>query len=234
MTGPAWLAGLVAAVMLLIAAGAAARLAMWQLRGRAAEPEADALHVLMGIAMAGMLEPGISPVPDAAWRVVFAVAGGWFAWRAIRARAPKQQAFGRRGEARSRLCAHPGPHCVESAAMVYMLLPAGAAGQGTAMAMSGMVGAAPAANPAVALVLALFMAGYVIWTADRMTGKSGARTGPAGLLASAGAGPDRGEPDGNQARVISRTAGAALAPRVTACSTIAMSLAMGYMLLTMM
>jgi Domain of unknown function (DUF5134) len=234
MTGPVWLAGLLAAVMLLIAAGAAVRLVMWKLRGQAGEPEADALHVVMGIAMAGMLEPGIGPVPDAAWRIVFAVAAGWFAWRAIRARTPKPQAFGRRSEAGSWLCAHPAPHCVESAAMVYMLLPAGTAGQGTAMAMSGMAGAAPAANPAVALVLALFMAGYIIWTADGLSGKSGARTVSAGLLVSAGTGPHPSEPHGNQAGGISRTAGVALAPRVTACSKIAMSLAMGYMLLTMM
>lgn len=94
MTGPAWLVALLAAAMVLIAAGAAARLALWRLRGRSAEPEADVLHVLMGVAMAGMLEPTLTPFPDVAWRVVFAVAAVWFAGRAIRARTPKPQAFG--------------------------------------------------------------------------------------------------------------------------------------------
>jgi hypothetical protein len=89
--------------------------------------------------------------------------------------------------------------------MVYMLMPAAGTHE-SAMAMPGMAGgAAPATNPAVALVLALFMLGYIMWTADRLT---------------------------SQLRL--RTAGPALAPRTAACSKIAMSVAMGYMLLTML
>lgn len=205
MTGPPWLAVLLAADMLLIAAGSAARLAAWRLRRRAAEPEADALHVLMGVAMAGMLEPGISPVPGTAWRVVFGAAAGWFAWRAVRARGHNRPAGGRRSQPGSWRCAHPAPHCVECAAMVYMLVPAAAGGHGPAMPMPGMAAAAGAANPAVALVLALFMLGYIVWTADRLTSHGSLRTD-----------------------------GTALAPRAAACSKIAMSAAMGYMLLTML
>jgi hypothetical protein len=41
--------------------GLAARLVWWRLCGSRAEPDADALHVLMGAAMAGMFEPRISP-----------------------------------------------------------------------------------------------------------------------------------------------------------------------------
>jgi len=86
MTGPGWLAAGFAGLMLLIAAACAGRLAIWQLRGRDTEPEADGLHVLMGVAMAGMLEPRLIPVPTVAWRAVFAGAAAWFAWQAIRAR----------------------------------------------------------------------------------------------------------------------------------------------------
>ncbi len=234
MTAPGWLAAVLAAVMLLIAAGSVVRLALWRLRGRAAEPEADALHVLMGVAMAGMLEPGLSPFPYVAWRVVFAAAAVWFAWRAMRARGPKRLVIGRHPEPGSWRCAHPAPHCVESAAMVYMLLPVGAVDHGPTMAMPGMAGAGPAGNPAVALVLALFMAGYIIWTADRMGGQSRARAVPAGLYPSGDAKPGGSEPGGSRAGTLSRTAGAALAPRAAACSKIAMSIAMGYMLLTML
>jgi Domain of unknown function (DUF5134) len=46
------------------------------------EPAADGLHVLMGVAMAGMLQPQLTPVPGTIWRAVFAVAGAWFAWQA--------------------------------------------------------------------------------------------------------------------------------------------------------
>ncbi len=87
MTGPPWLAGALAALMILVAAAAAARLCWWRLHGRPADADADALHVLMGIAMAGMFEPGIGPVPAIAWQFVFAVAATWFTWQAARRRA---------------------------------------------------------------------------------------------------------------------------------------------------
>jgi len=228
MTGPSWLAALFAAVMLLIAAGSLARLAVWRLRGRTAEPEADAVHVLMGVAMAGMFEPRISPVPGIAWLAVFAAAAAWFAGRAVRTRGHKQCA-GSRPDPGSWRCAHPAPHSVECAAMVYMLLPARDAGHGPAMAMPGMASAGAAANPAVALVLALFMLGYIVWTADRMTSQSRASAAPAGLRLARGA-----EPGGHQAASAARAIGGGLGPRAAACSRIAMSVAMGYMLLTML
>jgi hypothetical protein len=229
MTGPAWLAAVLAAVMLLIAAGSVARLALWRLRGRAAEPDADALHMLMGVAMAGMLEPRFSPVPGTAWLVAFGAAAAWFGWRAIRARSHQHPAGNRRPEPGSWRCAHPAPHCVECAAMVYMLVPAGAGGHGPVMTMPGMAGGGAAANPAVALVLAMFMLGYIVWTADRLTSRSRARTAPASIRPARGAGPG-----GHQVSGVARAAGAALAPRAAAFSRIAMSLAMGYMLLTML
>ena len=216
---PAWVAVALAAVMLLVAAGSAVRLAIWRLRGRAAEPEADALHVVMGVAMAGMFEPRIRPVPNTIWIAVFAAAAAWFAVRTIRARGRAQRAGGRRSQPRSWRCAHPALHSVECAAMIYMLVPAGAGNHASGMSMPGMSGAEHA-NPALAFVLALFMLGSVVWTADRLTGRSR-------LYASPAAGPERAGAAGG-------ASSAALAPRVAACSKIAMSLAMGYMLLTML
>ncbi len=115
MSGPAWLAGSFAVLMVVIAAYCACRLAVARLRGRETELDTDGLHVLMGAAMAGMLEPRLTPVPGTAWRAVFAAAAAWFAWQAVRP-------GGRPGRAR---CAHPAPHAVECAVMVYMLVPVG-------------------------------------------------------------------------------------------------------------
>jgi hypothetical protein len=201
MTGPGWLAVVLAGLMLVIAACCAIRLGFWKLRGRAADPQADVLHVLMGVAMAGMLEPRIAPVPHRVWLGVFAVAAAWFGWQAIRARS------------RSRLtrasCAHPAPHAVECAAMLYMLVPSR-----PAMTMAGMAGSGSLANPALTLVLALFMLGYIVWIADQLATRPRART-----LTTAGHRRD--------------DAAVALAPRFAACYKIAMSVAMGYMLLAM-
>ena len=168
MSGPAWLTGGFAALMIMVAACCAGRLAVSRVRGKDTELDTDGLHVLMGVAMAGMLEPQLSPVPGTIWRAVFAAAAAWFAWQAIRARS------GRPGGSR---CAHPAPHAVECAAMVYMLLPAGSrpSGRGPGMAMPGMNGGAAAGNPALTLVLALFMLGYILWTIDRLAALSPAR-----------------------------------------------------------
>ena len=108
----------------------------------------------MGAAMAGMLQPQLTPIPAAAWRAVFTVATAWFAWQAIRA--------SRRPSAR---CAHPAAHAVECAAMVYIVLPVGSwpSGRAPAMTMPGMSHGTTAGNPALTLLLALFMLGYVLW-----------------------------------------------------------------------
>ena len=206
MSAPAWLASSFAVLMVVIAACCAARLAISRLRGRNTEPDTDTLHVLMGVAMAGMLEPRLEPVPVTAWRAVFAVAAAWFAWQAIR---PGRRA----GDARG---AHPAAHAVESAAMIYMLLPFGSwpSGHQPAMAMPGMSQGTTTGNPALTLVLALFMLGYVLWAIDRLAHL--ART-PA------------------PATAYSHSTGSpVLAPRLAASYKIAMAITMGYMLITML
>ena len=197
MSGPGWVRTGLAVVMLAIAAFCAIRLALWRLRRHNADPEADALHVVMGASMAGMFVPGLSLASPATWVVVFAGSTSWFALRVIRARMTPQR--------RTWQCAHPAPHAVESGAMLYMLWPARPVVHSTMMAMPGMSGHP---NPALALVLALFMVGYILWTTDELTAKS--------RISTSGA--------------ISRPA---RAPRLAACSKIVMSAAMGYVLLTM-
>ena len=238
MSGPAWLTGGFAVLMIMVAIYCAARLAVSRVRGRPTELDTDGLHVLMGVAMAGMLEPRLSPVPGTIWRAVFAAAAAWFAWQAIRA------GTGRPGGSR---CAHPAPHAVECAAMVYMLLPAGSrpSGRGAGMTMPGMSGGAAAGNPALTLVLALFMLGYILWTIDRLAALSRARAAvtahgtaagsppPAVLTASATArAPGTARPgtimhSGAPGRL-------ALAPRLATGYKIAMGIGMGYMLIMML
>jgi hypothetical protein len=237
MSGPGWLAGGLAALMIAIAVYCAGRLAVSRLRGQDTEVATDGLHVMMGVAMAGMFEPRLTLIPGAAWRAVFAVAAAWFAWQAIRA--------GRRPSARY---AHPAAHAVECAAMVYMVLPVGSwpSGRGLGMTMPGMSQDTTAGNPALTLILALFMLGYVLWAVDRLAVLSRARaaatprlaaatrpplaalTVPAtvGILGPPGPGPtaDPRRPPG----------GTALAPRLAACYKIAMAITMGYMLILML
>jgi len=118
VSGPAWLATGFAVLMIMIAACRACRPAISRLRGKSAELGADGLHVLMGVAMAGMLQPRLTLAPGPVWSGVFAVGTAWFAWQAT----PAARRTGRARRARS---AHPGPHAIECAAMVYMLVPVG-------------------------------------------------------------------------------------------------------------
>jgi Domain of unknown function (DUF5134) len=232
VSAPAWLAGSFAALMIAIAVCCAARLAIPRLRGKNTEPDADTLHVLMGVAMAGMLEPRLTPVPVTAWRAVFAAAAAWFAWQAIH---PGRRT-GRTG------CAYPAAHAVECAAMVYMLLPVGSwpSGRGPAMAMPGMSQGTAIGNPVLTLVLALFMLGYVLWAIDRLAHLS---RGPA--PATARDTTARSSPGTAQimpatrpiapAATYPRHAGMpSLAPRLAASYKIAMAITMGYMLITML
>jgi hypothetical protein len=235
VTGPGWVAAGFAALMLVIAASCAARLAIWRPRGRDTETDADGLHLLMGVAMAGMLEPRLSPLPGIVWQVVFTAAAAWFTWQAICTRS--------RGRPGGWRCAHPAPHAVECAAMLYMLVPARQAGYAPAVAMPGMSGPAAGSNPAIALVLALFMLGYVLWTTDRLATLWRARTASAGHRhARPRQAPDTPEPASSStllpwpstAERGGAAAAAALAPRFAACYKIAMSVAMGYMLMMML
>jgi Domain of unknown function (DUF5134) len=245
MGGPSWLAGTFAAVMILTAAYSAGRLAISRLRRRAIETDADAVHAVMGTAMAGMLVPRLNVLPDSVWAAVFGLAAGWFGWHAIRGRG-----LGISGASR---CRYPVPHLIECAAMLYMLLPAvgsRAARGGAAMAMSGMrAPTGPAGSfPALAVVLALFMAGYIVWTTDRLTTLARAKTtANPGIIrnhqpkVTVAAVPGRHNPA--RAPATPSAAGTRhdnpadrpmLAPKLAACCKIAMSIAMGYMLILML
>jgi uncharacterized protein DUF5134 len=246
MGGPSWAAAALAAVMIATAIYCAGRLAAARLWRRSTEVDADAVHVVMGVAMAGMLLPGLSPLPGTVWEAAFAAAAAWFACRAI-------QSLRQGGTASRWRCSHPVPHLVESAAMVFMLaaLPGSWPGwPGQAMPMPGMGGGRPAADGslwALAVILALFMIGYVLWTADQLTALvrapaadvSGPARDQAGTRADAGA-PAGAEgtkdaPSAAMLQRLSRQPGTlALAPRLAACYKIAMGMAMGYMLILML
>ncbi len=241
MTGPSWMAGTFAAVVILAGAYSASRLGISLRRGRATEFDADALHAVMGAAMAGMLVPRLTVLPGRVWAVIFGIAATWFGWRAVRARG-----FAGAGSP-FRL---PVPHLIECVAMLYMLLPVhgprpahGRAG----MAMAGMGGSAgPAGSfPALAVVLALFMLGYIVWTTDRLASLARARTAMAGrnrgrlpraavppaVPPSAG-GDDPGTPAAG-IRPGDQAGRPVLAPGLAACGKLAMSITMGYMLILM-
>ena len=182
MTGPSWLAGILAAVMIATAGYCASRLIIARAQRRRDERDVDLVHTVMGVAMAGMLVSWLNPLPDGVWAVMFGAATGWFGWRAWRGRQHRTDA----SDSDLSPHRHHVPHLVMCGAMVYMLLAAGAV---TSATHPGMTMGGPAATgrfPLLALVLAVFMVGYVMWQADRLPARaqpSPPRTAPALTLA---------------------------------------------------
>jgi len=240
MSGPAWLTDIFAGVMITVAAYCASRLVVARWRRRPTDVDSDGVHVVMGVAMAGMLVTGLRFLPVGIWEAVFAAGAGWFGWRFVRVR---------RGTPLSQWrCPQPGPHLVECGAMLYMYLvvPAVALAAKHAAGGMGAVAGTGARFSFLALVLALFMLGYVVRVGDRLTAQA-----PALAVATAGSVPATNLPAESGALMTAtgpEPVGAAspggcaggghgrpyLAPRCAALCKIAMGITMGYMLILML
>jgi hypothetical protein len=159
---PAWILDIFAAIMLVVAAVSAARLAgarPWQ--PGAVITDTDISHLLMGIAMAGMLAPGLTTLPNDAWAAVFCVLAAWFGYRVVR----DYQASG----ARALAVGHCAPHLVHSAAMIYMFLAIKAPATGGDSGMGGMGGMSTLSVPTLGFGFALILIGYTIWDLDQLS-----------------------------------------------------------------
>ena len=167
---PSWILDIFAAVMLLVAAVSAGRLAAarpWRNgRRRAALTDIDLAHLLMAIAMAGMLVASLQTLPNGAWEAVFAVMTAWFAYRVMR----DAQVTGVRALAGG----HCAPHLIHAGAMLYMFLAVSAPiahGSGGMNDMGGgMSGMGTLDLPFLAFLFALALVGYSIWDLDQLSG----------------------------------------------------------------
>jgi len=212
MGGPAWLTGIFAAAMLAVAAYCAGRLVISRRWRRPTELDTDGAHVVMGVAMAGMLVSGLRTLPSAIWEVVFAAGAAWFGYRMLQARRGAQPSPWR--------SSHPLPHLVECGAMVFMFLILPASAAGTSMTMT----ATESRFSFLTLPLALFLFGYVVWLGDRVTLHA-----PALALATAPASGGSPSPSASP-----EPAPSYLAPRCAAICKITMGITMGYMLILML
>jgi Domain of unknown function (DUF5134) len=233
MAGPAWLADSFAALMLLTALYCATRLVLARTQRRPNEQDVDLTHVLMGVAMAGMLAPGAALLSGpaqpggaiwaGAWSLVFGVTAVWFAGRI----AASYRATGRLRPVGS----HHLPHLIMSGTMVYMLATVARPGQPPGLGVTAAAGST-VHFPLLALILAQFMVGYVMWTADRLPALARVRAwrpSPAALAATPG--PVPAPAGGAASSGPSAAPSPPLSPRLASCCNIVMGLVMGYMLI---
>lgn len=220
MASPAWLTAIFAAASLAVAVYCAGRLVVARRGHRPTELDTDGAHVIMGVAMAGMLVSGLRTLPSAIWEVVFAAAAVWFGYRMLQARRGAQSSPWR--------SSHPLPHLVECAAMVFMFLILPAAAGAATSSMSMTMTATESRFSFLTLPLAVYLFGYVVWLGDRVTLHA-----PALALATApaSAGPRPGYGSGSPSP---EAAHPYLAPRCAAICKITMGITMGYMLILML
>jgi Domain of unknown function (DUF5134) len=220
MGGPAWLTAIFAAASLAVAVYCAGRLIAARRGHRPTELDTDGAHVIMGVAMAGMLVSGLRTLPSTIWEVVFAAAAMWFGYRMLQAR--------RGGQSSPWRSSHPLPHLVECAAMVFMFLILPAAAGAATSSVSMTMTATESRFSFLTLPLAVYLFGYVVWLGDRVTLHA-----PALALATApaSAGPGLGYGSGSPGPEPARPY---LAPRCAAICKITMGITMGYMLILML
>jgi hypothetical protein len=168
MTIPAWILNTFAAIMLAVAAISTARLITAR-AWRRGDPDGDidVAHLLMGIAMAGMLTARLSTLPNGAWAAIFGLLTAWFAYQVT------QETRGR--GVRAVASGHHTPHLVHSAAMLYMFLAVTPAAGSGGPGMAGMGGSSGQAMrtlslPTVALIFAFLLVGYAVRDLDRISG----------------------------------------------------------------
>jgi hypothetical protein len=170
---PSWILDSFAAVMLVVAAVSAGRLAAARpgprgARGarRAALADIDVAHLLMAIAMAGTLVSGLRTLPGGAWEAVFGVLAGWFCYRVV--------LDARVSGVRALAGGHCAPHLFHAAAMLYMFAALSASAASGSGAMAGMGGGLSGMGtlelPFLAFLFALTLVGYSIWDLDQLSG----------------------------------------------------------------
>jgi hypothetical protein len=132
----------------------------------------------MAIAMAGMLAPGLTTVPDTGWEVIFGLLTAWFAGRVAR--------DARANGVRALASGHCVPHLVHSAAMLYMFLAIAASAVSGGPGMGETRG--PAMRileyPALAFVFVLVLVGCSIWDLDQLSGSRCSLASTRAVLAS--------------------------------------------------
>ena len=200
---PAWILDIFAAIMLVVAAVSAARLVAarpWRGGRGAALADIDVAHLLMAIAMAGMLASSLQTLPNGAWEVIFVVLMAWFAYRVIR----DLPVSGVRALAGG----HCAPHLIHAASMLYMFLALTAPTAHGSGGMGGMGGGSMGTLefPTLAFVFTLLLIGYSIWDLDQLSGPgtighyslAATRVAPVPVLAGVSSGGSAAGPGGRE------------------------------------
>lgn len=225
MTEPGWVLGLFAVAMVTVSAYCAVRLLIVRPLHRSLHYDVNFAHVAMGVAMAGMLSPGLHSLPNPLWEALFAGLAVWFAGRS--GRFVRKHGFGGISSDHVHRISHYLTHLVMACSMLYMYFatsPVPAVASTSGMAMGPAPGTA--AYLGIPLAFVVVLCGSAIWHIDSLSrfSRPAMRAVPVGVGAR-GADPGIGAVD---------TTPPWLAPRLEMGCHIAMCVAMAFMLVLLL
>ena len=226
MPHPSWLAYGFAAVMVTVSVYSIGRLAVSRRWGRRNHADVTVSHLLMGVAMVGMLVPRWKVFPDGLWEVIFGIDAVYFLVLSIRF--VGRYGFEGTDDDHVHHISHPLVHMVTGCAMLDMYwlgMPITAA-SGIGMSMSGPP--TGSGDPGLTLFIIVVLIASAVWQLDSIS-----RFSPRQLALSAvGAGP-AGNGSGGSGTSGAGSGQRWLAPRLELACHIAMCVTMGYMLVLM-
>ncbi|MGH9172033.1 MAG: DUF5134 domain-containing protein [Acidimicrobiales bacterium] len=234
MPFPSWIGYLFAASLMLVGAYYLARLAGLLVLHRHDGKDIAVSHVLMALAMVGMLVPRWNVGPVGFWEIAFACAALWFFIRAILGRANESSSL---AASAGRYLRHYLIHAVMACTMLYMYwlgMPISGSVVMPTMGQSMSSGrSAGAGDPALTLCLIVVMIASAPWQLDGI-GRPDHLHEPVTVAAMAGGASVTGLPAGTGERPVRRSGTPAwLAPQFSDACHIVMYVAMAYMLVLM-
>lgn len=240
MPFPSWIGYLFAAAMMLVGAYCLGRLAgLFLLRCRDGGDIA-AGHVLMALAMVGMLVPRWNIGSVGLWEIVFALSALWFVARAVRVVNHDGFSF---AAGAGRHLRHYVIHAVMACTMLYMYwlgMPMSGSGamSGTGRSVAGMgqsMSSGPpagAGDPVLTLFLIVVMIVSAVWQLDGI-GRPDHLHQPVTVAAAGGGAVTRSPAAHGGPSVSSSALPNWLAPQFSIGCHIVMSVSMAYMLVLM-
>lgn len=225
MAFPTWVGYVFAVVLMVVGVYCLGRLVAGVSTGRRSHYGVNLGHVLMAVAMVGMLVPRWSVLSIGLWEAAFGVMAVWFAALAVRTVATR--GVGSLVTVAGSHFRHYLIHAVMACAMLYMYW------LGMPLTMHGsmeMGAATGAGDPAITLFLLLTLLGSVAW---QLNGIERYRPATQIALVAAGVGGPSAGVELAGSRAVGSSGGADrpwLAPRLEVGCHIAMCIAMAYML----
>jgi hypothetical protein len=223
MPHPTFLAYGFAVLMVAVSTYCIGRLVAAKRWGRRNHYDVNVSHILMGLAMIGMLIPRWNVIPNGLWETVFGVIALWFL--ALSVRFVRLHGFEGTDADHLHHISHYLIHTVMACAMLYMYwlgMPITTSAGATTTMMSGPP--AGAGDPALTLFILAVLITSAVWQLDSITEFSPRQ------LALSVVGSGGGESHVQELRGAGERW---LAPRLEVACHIAMCLTMGYMLVLM-